>query len=80
MAIVNALKILQGSNVVATFLSIKTEAQYIFFDTYFLRDVSVLSLDLAFTYFHHVYMYTGTSLYVSSSIRYEYSGQSGIIV
>jgi hypothetical protein len=51
---VKALKILQGSNVVATFLSTKTEAQYTFFDIYFFNEISVLSVDFAFTYFHQL--------------------------
>jgi hypothetical protein len=53
---VKALKILPGSKTVDIFLSTKTEAQYTFFDMYFFSVVSVLSLDLAFTYFHPVNM------------------------
>jgi hypothetical protein len=77
---VNALKILQGSNAIDIFLSTKTEAQYTFFDIYFSNVGSVLSSDFVLIYFHHEYMYTGTSLYVSLSIKYEYSGLNGIIV
>jgi hypothetical protein len=53
---------LHGSNAIETFLSTKTDAQYMFFDIYFLSVGSVLSSDFAFMYFHHEYIYTGTSL------------------
>jgi hypothetical protein len=60
--VVNALKILHGSNAIDMFLSTKTDAQYIFFDMYFSRVGFVLSSDFALIYFHHEYKYTGTSL------------------
>jgi hypothetical protein len=59
---VKALKILQGSKAIEIFLSTNTEAQYIFFDIYFLSEVFVLSSLFAFIYFHHEYRYIGTSL------------------
>jgi hypothetical protein len=53
MAVVKALKMLQGSNAIDMFLSTKTEAQYIFFDIYFFKVGSFLSSDFALMYFHH---------------------------
>jgi hypothetical protein len=54
MAIVKALKILQGSNAIDIFLSTKTEAPYTFLEIYFSRVGFVLSSAFALTYFHPV--------------------------